>query len=1329
VFQHLNRQLKSVSVPQHAVARDAATAESSRGHDGSGAAPTPPPQPTHLDVGMMELYSYYFPSLQAGLYDIEVKQTVRDPTAGPPLPTPAPTQPGPPAPPSRLPLTSKQQFNVNAPRFALPSNSVHQLYPPQGLGDHYNVLPHMVFEDANLPWERAASAIDDAEEKGAASGAGAGGTKHEAAVPVGGRTARPAGRNVVPWLALMTFSEDELKLTPTQLLPRSSKGMFPEGDPKVPPKVSKPNGDFPPPTPGKPVPHEQDRATFAVKLTMAEYLGLGHKEQTVTVDGQSFPVPVIVPVVQDGDIRLDQQVDTIFVPAALFENLFKDYDNAGVQTVPDLHRYKYLAHVRDRQDVENMTGASDSESGVFSVVHAHRIGPLGLTEPKPLIVHLVTLEGIEDNITFPLSSLGKTHVALVSLYSWTYLCLPPDSVNFIDTMRNIGVNIQPAMDDVWLRAPQGARSAVASSRFDTKPKAIVNRLQSRLKDGFVLQRYLLQTGERTVSFYRGPLTPNYVHPIRAAWWPDQTNFSTDYQILDQTLGIMDITYSAAWQLGRTLGTADQAFSAALVRLRSVIQTTARRGAMRKQAPDRAAKSKREVFHSLAASMRTLSRLSTAPPGRHKVDLSKRFQVRGPGTPTFLEAASSSSTATEPARVPVDAETVHSTFMAAHISRATEKMASGMAPGQQPPPPGVSDDDIVFLPYNELKVPASGDWKLVQDWIMNSLFFHNIPPHYLVPDPSFLPQESMRFFYIDSNWMDAFIDGALSIGNHLSQKTDVVRQAFKQSLNAYLSTPYRDDHPGLNYFPQVPCFGFLLRSSVVKAFPTLEVHAKWRAADDPGASRLPVLRLEALGGDVLLCLFDRLPGSPHWDPEDQITLSQPPHQQFFRLGGDKAVTTDTVEVSFRYLFTSEEPKMDPVHPEKHFDPKTPVAIITWIKGAGPGLPPLELLPLPPDASPEEKAEQQRMIDAHKAEEATLRAAALPANIFDWTSNTLMPKEFALACTKVLSTFIPNQFFNDPVPTSAVTATMLASHISQMSIAVPESSPGEDIPTQPPDPVNNPRQIRMGLSIPPNTDPSTWFKVPQSANPPTTTPLPAPPAPPPPDSHRARPWAPPFQPVPDAYVNKVTQPTIPPDQITNLDPTSNFLARECGPQYLAKAYALGTPAPSGPSTPGTIPIFPSPSDPRAAPIDLVIALTPWPPNHQPAPDKIHNLQLFQVEVTLPLGPGAPHLAREYAGPGAKMLANPRFNVHVTPLSASAVRFTLVPRARSRIVPLARAGDLSFAVWQVRPNQTPTGPGLGQRVRGSVRFLFWRRNRGMAAESHFGVAVFEVRKVLVP
>ena len=39
----------------------------------------------------------------------------------------------------------------------------------------------------------------------------------------------------------------------------------------------------------------------------------------------------------------------------------------------------------------------------------------------------------------------------------------------------------------------------------------------------------------------------------------------------------------------------------------------------------------------------------------------------------------------------------------------------------------------------------------------------VPFEYLVPDPRLLPDESIRFFYLDRSWTDRLVDGAIPVG--------------------------------------------------------------------------------------------------------------------------------------------------------------------------------------------------------------------------------------------------------------------------------------------------------------------------------------------------------------------------------------------------------------------------------------------------------------------------------------------------------------------------------------------------------------------------------------
>src|SRR4051812_17464311 len=49
------------------------------------------------------------------------------------------------------------------------------------------------------------------------------------------------------------------------------------------------------------------------------------------------------------------------------------------------------------------------------------------------------------------------------------------------------------------------------------------------------------------------------------------------------------------------------------------------------------------------------------------------------------------------------------------------------------------------------------------WLAQLKNLQGIPFNYLVPDERLLPPESIKFFQIDATWLEALLDGALSIG--------------------------------------------------------------------------------------------------------------------------------------------------------------------------------------------------------------------------------------------------------------------------------------------------------------------------------------------------------------------------------------------------------------------------------------------------------------------------------------------------------------------------------------------------------------------------------------
>lgn len=170
---------------------------------------------------------------------------------------------------------------------------------------------------------------------------------------------------------------------------------------------------------------------------------------------------------------------------------------------------------------------------------------------------------------------------------------------------------------------------------------------------------------------------------------------------------------------------------------------------------------------------------------------------------------------------------------------------------------------------------------IRQWLTRLMLLNGVPINYLVPDEGMLPPESIRFFYVNMNWVDAMIDGAFSIGRgpssagtSASQNIDrAAKPTVRSSVRENASTPRARAFGNVNPQPanlQVVS-GFLLRSSVVAGYPGLGVNAypKGGTPNDPTITLLPILRLEQLGphSDTLICLID--------GDAAQIDIHEPP----------------------------------------------------------------------------------------------------------------------------------------------------------------------------------------------------------------------------------------------------------------------------------------------------------------------------------------------------------------------------------------------------------------------------------------------------------------------
>ncbi len=149
----------------------------------------------------------------------------------------------------------------------------------------------------------------------------------------------------------------------------------------------------------------------------------------------------------------------------------------------------------------------------------------------------------------------------------------------------------------------------------------------------------------------------------------------------------------------------------------------------------------------------------------------------------------------------------------------------------------------------------------------------VPFNTLVPDTELLPNESIRFFYLDRAWTDALVQGALSVATantveraqleNLYPKIEVEIDKAERRVRSPGSEPVLEGTAGI-------VTGFLLRSSAVAGWPGLHVRAyrKEPGGEDKDVQpeshpdRIKMLRLERLSPSVLLALFDGIPEVLH-----------------------------------------------------------------------------------------------------------------------------------------------------------------------------------------------------------------------------------------------------------------------------------------------------------------------------------------------------------------------------------------------------------------------------------------------------------------------------------
>jgi hypothetical protein len=202
--------------------------------------------------------------------------------------------------------------------------------------------------------------------------------------------------------------------------------------------------------------------------------------------------------------------------------------------------------------------------------------------------------------------------------------------------------------------------------------------------------------------------------------------------------------------------------------------------------------------------------------------------------------------------------------------------------------------VLHLPFKGTTETNGDIPTAIANWFQDLQLLKNVPFNYLVPDARLLPPESLRFFWVDSYWVDCLQDGAFSVGRVTKEdlRLDVQSRSLPESKTQSDKT----------------ITGFLLNSEVVSGWPGLEIEGYVNpvtGTDFVGPeNKLTILRRDLLSDNILLCFFDRevktldlaLQGSSVNCGVDSIKKGTKITKGLRQLDGKQ--TTGNIEVPFR-----------------------------------------------------------------------------------------------------------------------------------------------------------------------------------------------------------------------------------------------------------------------------------------------------------------------------------------------------------------------------------------------------------------------------------------------
>ncbi|NEO55270.1 MAG: hypothetical protein F6K54_20670 [Okeania sp. SIO3B5] len=171
------------------------------------------------------------------------------------------------------------------------------------------------------------------------------------------------------------------------------------------------------------------------------------------------------------------------------------------------------------------------------------------------------------------NSIKTTPIRLLSLKQWTFYCEPQrrDFLGLLENLNRIDLSAYyqtPTTPNLSQSYDVGVGQSSLASASYREPTGLTGGTEdfktladSYIAAGYVPTQHYLRQGGRTVSWYRGPLVP-HTEAIYSEEYPIAlpARHADELFLFNPDLGLFDVSYAAAWELGRTLALANQSFA-------------------------------------------------------------------------------------------------------------------------------------------------------------------------------------------------------------------------------------------------------------------------------------------------------------------------------------------------------------------------------------------------------------------------------------------------------------------------------------------------------------------------------------------------------------------------------------------------------------------------------------------------------------------------------------------------------------------------------------------------------------------------------------------------